>query len=62
MLLIIILKINLIFKIINKSEYNIYYEVEIKVKLVSGIEFRTFNNKNSFVLIKYIDVFKFNDN
>ena len=50
------------FKIINKSEYNIYYEVEIKVKLVSGIEFRTFNNKNSFVLIKYIDVFKFNDN
>ena len=49
------------FKIINKSEDKIYYETEIKIKLVSGIEFRSFKIKDPFVLIKYIDVFRFNN-
>ena len=49
------------FKIINKSEDKIYYETEIKMKLVSGIEFRSFGIKDPFVLIKYIDVFRFNN-
>ena len=48
------------FKIINKSENKICYEVDINRELFSGIEFRAFNNTNTPLLIKYIDIFKFN--
>ena len=49
------------FKIINTSENKIYYEVDINRELYSGIEFRAFNNTNTPILIKYIDIFKFNN-
>ena len=48
-------------KTINKSENKIYYEVDINLELFSGIEFRAFNKTNIPILIKYIDVFKFNN-
>ena len=48
-------------KIINKSDNKIYYEVEINKELFSGVEFRAFNNKDTLIIIKYIDVFKYNN-
>ena len=48
------------FKILKQSDDKIYYEVDINKKLVSGVEFRSFNNKeNALILIKYIDVFMY---
>ena len=49
------------FKIINKSEKKVYYEVEINLELFSGIEFRALNNTNTSILIQHIDVYKFNN-
>ena len=47
---------------INRAENKIFYDVEINKQLISGIEFRCFNNKkNSLIVVKYIDIYKFND-
>ena len=47
------------FKILNKSSNIISYEVIISIDLKSGIEFRAFNKKDTFILIKKIDVYKY---
>ena len=47
------------FKILNKSTNIISYEVIISIDLKSGIEFRAFNKKDTFILIKKIDVYKY---
>ena len=48
------------FIIISKSQTKIAYEIIIPSDLKSGIEFRTFNNSRTVILIKNIEVFKYN--
>ena len=48
-------------KILEKSQSKIIYQVDISQKSTSGVEFRVFNKKNDFVLIKSIEVFKYNN-
>ena len=54
-------KMNFPLKIINKSQNKISYEINISQKGSNGVEFRVFNNKKSFVLIKNIEVYKYNN-
>ena len=53
--------LNFHLKIINKSQNKISYEINISQKGSNGVEFRVFNNKKSFVLIKNIEVYKYNN-
>ena len=48
------------FIIISKSQTKIAYEIIIPSDLKSGIEFRAFNNSPTVILIKNIEVFKYN--
>jgi len=48
-------------KMINQSDNGIKYEVEINRELFSGIEFRSSNNTHTPILIKYIEVYRFNN-
>ena len=48
------------FIIISKSQTKIAYEIIIPSDLKSGIEFRAFNNSPTVILIKNIQVFKYN--
>ena len=48
------------FIIISKSQTKIAYEIIIPSDLKSGIEFRAFNNSRTVILIKNIEVFKYN--
>ena len=45
--------------ILEKSETKCIYEVDISKKSRQGVEFRAFNHKNDFILIKNIEVFKY---
>ena len=51
---------NIPFTIINKSQNKISYEIIIPSELKSGIEFRAFNESPTIILVKNIEVFKYN--
>ena len=51
---------NIPFTIINKSQNKISYEIIIPSELKSGIEFRAFNKSPTIILVKNIEVFKYN--
>ena len=46
--------------IINESQTKVIYEVIISGNLKDGIEFRAQNNENTLILIKSIEVYKYN--
>ena len=47
------------FTIISKTQNKIAFEIIIPSDLKSGIEFRAFNKKDTFVLVKNIEVYKY---
>ena len=51
---------NIPFTIINKTQNKISYEIIIPSNLKSGIEFRAFNKSPTIILVKNIEVFKYN--
>ena len=54
------LQLFFVFKMKNKSETKVIYEVFISKNLSEGIEFRAHNNTNTFIFIKSIEVYKYN--